>query len=145
MYAGGLHPNAVRGSLASLAVDYSIPIIPTRSSEDTAAMIYRLAIRELEKGPMYVPVRTDKKPLSLQEQQIFIIESLPNVGPVTARKLLEKFGTVKGVINAPKDELTQVEGIGKVIAQKIRDVIDSSFMSNRIAPDKELKLSDILD
>lgn len=145
MYSGGLHPNAVRGALASLAVDFGIPIIPTRSPEDTAAMIYRLAVREMEKGPMDAPLRTEKKPLSLQEQQIFIIESLPNVGPVTARKLLEKFGTVKGVINAPKDELTQVEGIGKVIAQKIRDVIDSGFMSKRAAPDKELKLSDILD
>ncbi len=145
MYAGGLHPNAVRGSLASLAIDYSIPIIPTRSPEDTAAMIYRLAMRELEKGSMDVPLRTEKKPLSLQEQQIFIIESLPNVGPVTARKLLEKFGSVKGVINAEKDELTQVEGIGKVIAQKILDVIDSDFMSRRAAPDIELKLSDILE
>jgi ERCC4-related helicase len=145
MYAGGLHPNAVRGSLASLAIDYSIPIIPTRSPEDTAAMIYRLAMRELEKGSMDAPLRTEKKPLSLQEQQIFIIESLPNVGPVTARKLLEKFGSVKGVINAEKDELTQVEGIGKVIAQKILDVIDSDFMSRRAAPDIELKLSDILE
>jgi Fanconi anemia group M protein len=145
IYAGGLHPNSVRGSLASLAIDYSIPIIPTRSPEDTAAMIYRLAIREFGKGPINVPVRTEKKPLSLQEQQIFIIESLPNVGPVNARKLLEKFGSVKGVINAPKDELTQVEGIGKVIAQKIRDVIDSGFMSSRIAPSKELRLSDILN
>ena len=145
MYAGGLHPNAVRGSLASLAIDYSIPIIPTRSPEDTAAMICRLAMRELEKGSMDAPLRTEKKPLSLQEQQIFIIESLPNVGPVTARKLLEKFGSVKGVINAEKDELTQVEGIGKVIAQKILDVIDSDFMSRRAAPDIELKLSDILE
>ena len=145
IYEGGLHPNAVRGSLASLAIDYSIPIIPTRSPEDTAAMIYRLAIRELEKGPMDAPLRTEKKPLSLQEQQIFIIESLPNVGPVTARKLLEKFGSVKGVINAQKDELTQVEGIGKVIAQKIRDVVDSGFISRRSAPDIELKLSDILE
>lgn len=145
MYTGGLHPNAVRGALASLAVDFGIPLIPTRSPEDTAAMIYRLAVRELEKGTKEIQLRTEKKPLSLQEQQIFIIESLPNVGPVTARKLLEKFKTVKGVINAPKDELTKVEGIGKIIAQKIRDVIDAGFMSKRTAPDKELKLSDILD
>lgn len=142
LYGGGLHPNAVRGALASLAVDFGIPIIPTRSPEDTAAMIYRLAVREMEKGVMDAPLRTEKKPLSLQEQQIFIIESLPNVGPVTARKLLDKFGSVKGVINAPTEELTQVEGIGKIIAQKIRDVIDSGFMSKRPAPDRELKLSE---
>lgn len=142
LYTGGLHPNAVRGALASLAVDFSIPIIPTRSPEDTASMIYRLAVREQEKGVREIPLRTEKKPLSLQEQQIFIVESLPNVGPVTARKLLEKFGTVKGVFNASKEDLTKVEGVGKIIAQKIRDVIDAGFIPKRAAPVKELKLSD---
>ena len=143
LFTGGLHPNAIRGALASLAVDFGISIIPTRSPEDTAAMIYRLAVREQEKGPKDMPLRTEKKPLSLQEQQIFIIESLPNIGPVTARKLLENFGSVKGIINASKEELTQVEGIGNIIAQKILDVIDAGFMgSNRSAPTKELTLTE---
>ncbi len=146
LYSGGLHPNAIRGALASLAVDFSIPIIPTRSPEDTAAMIYRLAIREQEKNTKEIPLRTERKPLSLQEHQIFIIESLPNVGPVTARKLLEKFKTVQNVINASEQELTEVEGIGKIIAQKIREVINSRFKTGAIngktAPDKELTLSD---
>lgn len=142
IYNSSLHPNAIRGALASLAVDFGIPIIPTRSPEDTAAMIYRLAVREQGKDSRDVALRTDRKPLSLQEQQIFIIESLPNVGPVTARKLLEKFGTVKGVINADKNELTQVDGVGKIIAQKIRDVIDTGFISKKPAQGKELKLTE---
>ncbi|MCE5213603.1 MAG: DEAD/DEAH box helicase [Methanobacterium sp.] len=146
LYGGGLHPNAVRGALASLAVDFGIPIIPTLSPEDTAAMIYRLVIREQEKTSKEIPLRTERKPLSLQEHQIFIIESLPNVGPVTARKLLEKFKSVKGVINASEQDLTEVEGIGKIIARKIREVIDSGFkygvINGKAAPDKELKLSD---
>ena len=146
LYAGGLHPNAVRGAVASLAVDFGIPIIPTRSPEDTAAMIYRLAVREQETGFKEIALRTEKKPLSLWEQQIYIVESLPNVGPVTARKLLEKFGTVKGVINAPKDDLKEIEGIGDVIAQKIRDVIDAGFKISGISlgtvPERELKLSE---
>lgn len=140
LYAGGLHPNAVRGALASLAVDFGIPIIPTRSPEDTAAMIHRLAIREQEKGPQDVQIRTERKPLTLNEQQLFIIESLPNVGPITARKLLEEFGTVKEVINASKDDLKKVDGIGDKIAQKIRDVIDSDYRTLRTHPQYELKL-----
>lgn len=145
IYSGGLHPNAVRGALASLAVDFGIPIIPTHSPEDTAAMIYRLAVREQEKNAKDIPLRTEKKPLGLEEQQIFIIESLPNVGPVTARKLLEKFGSVKGVINASKDDLISVEGVGDIIAQKIREVVNTRFkngvLSNRKQPNKELTLS----
>ncbi|MGV8143115.1 MAG: DEAD/DEAH box helicase [Methanothermobacter sp.] len=143
LFTGGLHPNAIRGALASLAVDFGISIIPTRSPEDTAAMIYRLAVREQDKGQRDIPIRTEKKPLGLQEHQIFIIESLPNIGPVTARKLLENFGSVKNVMNASTDELTQVEGIGKIIAHKIREVIDAGFLgSNRSAPIRKLKLTE---
>jgi Fanconi anemia group M protein len=127
LYTGGLHPNAVRGALASLAVDFGLPIIPTRSPEDTAAMVQRLAIREMEKGPRNIQTRTERKPLTLEEQQLFIVESLPQVGPVTARKLLEEFGSVEGVMRASLKDLQKVEGIGKKIAQNIREVLESLY------------------
>jgi Fanconi anemia group M protein len=127
LYSGGLHPNAIRGALASLAVDFGLPIIPTRSPKDTAAMIQRLAIREMEKGPRNIQTRTDRKPLSQEEQQLFIVESLPQVGPVTARKLLEEFGSVEGVMRASLKDLQKVEGIGKKIAQNIREVLESVY------------------
>jgi Fanconi anemia group M protein len=140
LYACGLHPNAIRGALASLAIDFGIPIIPTRSPEDTGAMLYRLALREQKDNFKEIELRTEKKPLSQWEQQLYIIESLPNVGPVTARKLLEEFVTVKNVINASKDDLKKIDGIGEKIAQKIRDVVDSGFKSIKTTPDHELKL-----
>ncbi|MGO9387620.1 MAG: DEAD/DEAH box helicase [Methanobacterium sp.] len=140
LYASGLHPNAIRGALASLAVDFGIPIIPTRSPEDTGAMLYRLALREQKDNSKEIGLRTEKKPLNQWEQQLYIIESLPNVGPVTARKLLEEFMTVKNVINASKDDLKKIDGIGDKIAQKIRDVVDSGFKSIKTTPDHELKL-----
>ncbi|BDZ70115.1 hypothetical protein GCM10025861_06320 [Methanobacterium petrolearium] len=128
LYSSGLHPNAIRGALASLAVDFNLPLIPTRNPEDTAAMIHRLAKREVERGPHDVQVRTEKKPLTLKEQQLFIVESLPNVGPVTARKLLEEFKSVDGVFSASADDLKKVEGIGNIIAKSIREIIESNYL-----------------
>jgi len=130
LYSSGIHPNAIRGALASLAIDFKLPIIPTRSAEDTAAMIHRISIRELDKTSSEIQTRTDKKPLTLLEQQLFIVESLPNVGPVTARKLLEEFQSVEGVFNASKEELKKVEGIGNKIAESIREVIESDYLKN---------------
>ncbi|MBM4241599.1 MAG: DEAD/DEAH box helicase [Euryarchaeota archaeon] len=138
LYSGFIHPNAVRGALASVAVDFGIPVIPTRSQEDTAAMIARIAIREQILERPEIQLRTEKKPLTLKEQQIYIIESLPNVGPVTARKLLEEFGSVRGVIKASESELKNIEGIGDIIAKKIKDVVDSSFKSIKTVEDEEL-------
>ncbi len=131
IYSSGLHPNAIRGALASLAVDFNIPIIPTRSPEDTAAMIHRLAVRESDKEFKDVQIRTERKPLTLQEQQLFIVESLPNVGPVTARNLLEEFNSVDRIFRASADELKNVGGIGDKIASNIRFIVESKFEIDR--------------
>ena len=128
LYAGMVNANAIRGSIASIALDFGISIIPTRNAQDTAAMIKRIAIREQNGERTPVQIRTDKKPVSLLEQQLFIVESLPNIGPVNAKSLLEHFGTVAGVINASEKELQEVEGIGKKTAENIRKVVDSKYL-----------------
>ncbi|AXV37679.1 MAG: Hef nuclease [Methanobacterium sp. BRmetb2] len=138
LYSGFIHPNAIRGALASVTVDFGIPIIPTRSQEDTAAMIFRIALREQMHERPEIQIRTEKKPLTIWEQQLYIIESLPNVGPVTAKKLMEEFGSVTEIICASEEELKKVEGIGKKIARQIRNVLDSNFKT--IKPIKEKKL-----
>ncbi len=140
LYSGFMNPNAIRGALAAVAVDFSLPIIPTRSAEDTAAMIRRIAIREQAHERPDIQVRTEKKPLTLWEQQLFIVESLPNVGPVTARKLLEEFGSVEEIVKASEEELQQVDGVGKKIARAIRRVLSASI--KKIEADTNQKLID---
>lgn len=144
LYSSGLHPNAIRGALASLAVDFNIPIIPTRNPEDTAAMINRIAIRESDKDTKEVQIQTERKPLTLHEQQLFIVESLPNVGPVNARRLLKEFKSVKGVFNAKIDDLIRVSGIGRVKARNIREIIESKYLdssnysANQVSEEKSI-------
>ena len=128
IYNGMLHPNAVRGTIASIALDFGISIIPTRNSEDTAAMIKRIAVREQTGEKPHIQIRTDKKPVSLWEQQLFIVESLPNIGPVNAKNLLQHFGSVLNVINASESELQEVEGIGQKTAKNIRKVVESEYL-----------------
>ena len=128
LYNGMINPNAIRGSIASIALDFGISIIPTRNAQDTAAMIKRIAIREQSGEKTPIQIRTDKKPVNLWEQQLFIIESLPNIGPVNAKNLLEHFGTVANINNASESQLQEVEGIGKKTAANIRKVVDSKYL-----------------
>ena len=118
LYTGFINPN----------IDFGISILPTRNAQDTAAMIKRIAIREQNGERTPIQIRTDKKPLSLLEQQLFIVESLPNIGPVNAKNLLKHFGSVSKVFNASENELQEVEGIGKKTAKDIRKVIDSKYL-----------------
>ena len=127
-YSGFINPNAIRGAMTSIALDYGISIIPTRTEEDTAAMIKRIAIREQKGEKRSIQIRTERKPQNLWEQQLFIIESLPNIGPVHAKRLLEHFGTVKAVLEADEKKLQEVEGIGKKTAKNIREVVEGKYL-----------------
>ncbi len=120
------HPNAIRGMLASIAVDYQIPMIHTRNYRDTAALLSVIAKR-LEKPKRLISLLRKRKPLSLTEHQELILESLPGVGPIIAKSLLKRFKTVKDVVNADEKELQLVEKIGKKKAVEIKKVIEKDY------------------
>jgi len=122
-----IHPNAIRGMLATIALSYSIPIIYTKDPKDTAALLSTIAQREKNKDLKDFTLHQDKKPLTPKEQQEYIIESLPGVGPLLAKSLLKKFKTIKKIINAKEDKLQKVEKIGKTKAKEIRKVLDEIY------------------
>lgn len=125
-----IHPNAIRGALAALAIDFSIPVIPSQDEEDTAGILYTIAKREQEGEKRVVSLRGEKKPMTLSEKQRYVLESLPNISTVLARRLLEKFDSVRNVVNASEKELTTVEGIGEKKAEEISKVAKSSYNDN---------------
>jgi Fanconi anemia group M protein len=123
----GVHPNAVRGALASIAVDFGVPTIFTRDEKDTAGLLAAIVKREREEGREEIQIRGDKRILTLREQQESIIAGLPKVNIVLARRLLQEFKSVEKVFNATEEELTRVQGVGKKIARDIRRVITALY------------------
>ncbi len=122
-----IHPNAIRGVLASIATGFGIPIISTRDAEDTAALIQVIAKREQVDEKRTPSLHGRKTAMTLSEQQEYIISSISNIGPVAARKLLQHFGSVESVMRAGQDELMEVESIGLKTAQRIREVVGSVY------------------
>jgi DNA processing protein len=49
-----------------------------------------------------------------------VLNALPHVGPVTLRRLLERFPDPEQILAAPERELRQVQGVGPEIAGSIR-------------------------
>ncbi len=122
-----VHPNAIRGMLATIAVSYNIPLLYTKNPQDTAGLLLAIAKREQKEGCKSFGIRSEKKPLTTKEQQHFIIESLPYVGPQLAQSLLKHFGTVKGIINADLHNLKKVEKVGLKKAEEIKRIIDEKY------------------
>ena len=121
-----MHPNAIRGMLSSIAIDYQIPIIYTRGYRDTAALVHTISKR-LEKSRKPISLLKQRKPLTLKEKQELIIETFPGIGPSLAKSLLKEFKTVKKIINASEKNLQKVEKLGPKKASEIKKVIEEEY------------------
>ncbi|WP_336023948.1 DEAD/DEAH box helicase [Halobellus salinisoli] len=122
-----VHPGAIRGALASLAVDFDVSVLQTRDADDTAELLLTIAEREQTERDRAVSVHGEKSAKTLAEQQEYVVSSIADIGPVTAQSLLQEFGTVEGVMTAREDDLREVSGIGKVTAERIREVVGSEY------------------
>ncbi len=122
-----IHPNAIKGALASIAIDYEIPILNTTDKQETASLIQRIAHREQIKQKRNNRVKGKRTPLMLSEQQLHLVQSLPGVGPELAKALLKKFKNIKNLVNASKSQMKDVEGIGEKKTRKIRKVLNEEW------------------
>ncbi|MCD6373451.1 MAG: DEAD/DEAH box helicase, partial [Thermococcus sp.] len=122
-----VHPNAIRGAIAAVTLDWNVPILFSSGKEETAQFIYLMAKREQEERKKEVRLRSEKKALTLGERQRLIVEGLPNVSSTLAKRLLRHFGNVERVFTATEEELKEVEGIGPKKAREIRKVITAPY------------------
>ncbi len=101
-----LNPNAIRGFILSLLTNYNIPIIFTQDCEDTIKYLIIFAKQQLK--PKLEPTLHHRIPKKIQEQKQYILEALPNIGPITAKKLLKKFKNLTKTFNAQEQELKEI-------------------------------------
>ena len=117
MYSGGIHENAFRGFLLSVALEHEVPIIFTQDEEDTARYILVLARKEKQQEA----IRAGKRFVTQEERQQFILEGFPGIGPKSAMKLLEKFGSLKEMFNSSEEELKEILGKKSESVKRILD------------------------
>ena len=119
-----VHANAIRGLLASIAVDYQIPIISSRDETDTCQLIISLC-----KRTKVLPKPFIKKVKSVvsEEVQENMISMIPGVGIVGARELLKSFKTIKKISNASADELSSAKRIGGKVGKKIYEIFNKEY------------------
>ena len=122
-----VHKNAIQGMLATIAISYGIPIIQTKNSLETASLLKAIARREQDETTKEFDLHGERKPLTLKEQQEYIVSSFPGIGPTLSKPLLKKFKSVKKIVNAKKDKLEKVAKIGPKKAEDIRKVLDSEY------------------
>jgi len=122
-----IHANAIRGMFATIAVSYGVPLLFTKNGQETAQLLYTIAKREQEEtGKDFTP-HASKRVSSLKQMQEYIVSAFPGIGMTLAKPLLQKFKSVKKIINAKQDKLEKVEKIGPKKAEELRKVFDSEY------------------
>jgi ERCC4-related helicase/ERCC4-type nuclease len=126
LYTRQMNAASIRGAMISVAVDYSVPIIPTEDRDETAAVISLLAQREMREG-REPKVHGHKTARTLKEQQEYLISAISSVGPTVAKNLLKHFGSVEKIMTASSEQLQEVELVGPKIAQRIRELVGGDY------------------
>jgi Fanconi anemia group M protein len=115
-------PIQVLGVLSSVIVDFKIPVFMLANEDWTVLWIESLAKQvKGETRKSYSLRLPPPKEMSLYEKACYLLEGFENIGPVWSRKLLEKFGSIKNLV----DNVFKLEkmGVPKKIAEEIRNVV----------------------
>ncbi len=122
-----IHPNAIKGAIASISIDYGVPIIWTVTQKETSEFLLTIAKREQEGKKRGFAVRGTKKKKSMNDVQEFLIAGLPNINTKTAKNLLKHFGKPEKIFAASEAELQEMPGMGPKTAKNIRKILSKRY------------------
>ena len=119
----GVSREALQGALITVGVFFGLAVLRARDPAETARLLFYVGRQAGEFASGNFP-RPGYRPKGKRTRQRFILQGLPGVGPERAERLLEHFGSVPAVFTAATEALAAVEGIGPVVAGRIRSVLD---------------------
>lgn len=119
-----IEPASVLGALSALPDFFGVSILQSTSVEQSARLIATIATHATQGLNYEIPLRA-QKPKGRGAMAQFLAEGLPGVGPSTARKLLEHFGSPRALFAASQSALQGVKGVGPKLADGIVAALDS--------------------
>lgn len=118
----GIEKRRVYGSIISLLLYKNMKIIFTENAWDTYQLLTTLSRQKIYSNEKALTSATTKLPKSKEVLKHNIISNIYGIGPVTAKKLIEKFKSIQNIINAKESELEEIIGIRtKQFLEIVRD------------------------
>jgi Fanconi anemia group M protein len=138
-----MKPSSIYGALSSLALEFGVNIIPTDDSDSTAVLLHRLCFREQAKEERTIQLRSLNRNLPLNQQQVFLLSGLPQIGTTLAEDLLNTFETpyqvlvrfaeatvhtsASGKTKRLIGPLSDIRGVGPKIVESAQKLLHESY------------------
>ena len=115
-------PYAIRGVCLAV-IDQGIALLRSGYQRDSALWIHRLALRcqEVEPAAERPAYAQRPRPKPGDETAEALLASVPGVSTISARALLDRFGSVAAVVAADQAEWLTVPGIGLERARALEE------------------------
>ncbi|MEM4259713.1 MAG: DEAD/DEAH box helicase [Candidatus Woesearchaeota archaeon] len=121
-----VHQNSILGMLATISIDFAIPILFTKNYIESARLIAVIAKREADEDERGFTLHT-AKPLTIKEQQEYVVSSFPGIGAELNKPLLKKFKSIKKIVNASGEQLQSIEQIGPKKAKTLKELFEKEY------------------
>ena len=86
-------PESIRGVILSLQTIWYIPVLFSKSKEDTCQIFRFIGEQDYRKASL-VKVRHGYRPKKLITRQLHMLQGFPKIGPFMAQRMLHHFGSV---------------------------------------------------
>lgn len=136
-HLSGIGESAFYGALASVLSDFKVPIFFAANEREVSELVFHIARREQMEKKRENRVREGRKPASLAETQRYIVSGIPGISGVLADRLLNYTQSIQNLFTKEENELQKIDGIGGVMAKRIREVATAKYIS---ATPNEMKL-----
>jgi len=131
-----MRPESIRGALSYITAILRVPILPSSGPAESAHLIYAAArqcqIGHAAHGPVAHGPAAVRRRATQSEQQMQIVLSLPGIGPVTARAVCARFGSLHDLLSADAAQLSTVPGVGPSRAAALEQLLHSALPSTEV-------------
>jgi len=115
-------------AMTTLATVFDAKILWSVNEENTAYIILSLAKNlQSHEGRTHIVIHKKPRLSSIEEWQLYVVQSFPGIGPRLAESILNEFKTVERFCNASLTELSRISGLGEKRAELIKRVLKTPF------------------
>jgi len=117
--------NSYKGCLTTITAKYpKANILQFENDEDFIDFLIGLDKKLTEEGKGVRPAPMMRRATSPREAKENVLASIKGVGVKMSKKLLHRYKSVNGVSNATVDDMIEIKKLGKVVAERIKEVLN---------------------